>query len=425
MDDSNVNLEIYEPREDSFILQKQVKEHAFGKVLDIGTGSGIQALTAKDLSSVKSVTAIDINPNAIKKLKEKISIKNNNSIKGLSSLKKLKSFNAFESNLFENVNVTGKFDTIIFNPPYLPQDVIGDTIIDDMALYGGKFGWEIIELFLKGASNYLNSNGIILLLFSSLTNKEKVDSLIDLNLFEKELLIEEKMPMFETLYVYKITANKIKEMLISRGIKNVNYLSKGRRGLVFKGKWDKNSIIKSHIAKENIIDVVIKITNPDSSAQNRIVNEAKWLVKVNKIQIGPKLYFYDEKNESFIVEEFILGKHFPAFVKEFGKNSKEVKSVILQLLNQCRKLDLLYVDKEEMTRPLKNVLVTKENGQYKVCLLDFERCSSTPNPQNVSQFCSFLVHHNYINKEKGIKLSKEYKQTYSDDAFEEILTNLC
>ena len=35
---------LYEPREDSRLLAKYAKKYAKGLVLDIGTGSGIQAL---------------------------------------------------------------------------------------------------------------------------------------------------------------------------------------------------------------------------------------------------------------------------------------------------------------------------------------------------------------------------------------------
>ena len=58
-------LTVYEPREDSFLLQRIVKRLAKGFVLDMGTGSGIQALTAAKKKNVKKVLAVDINPKAI------------------------------------------------------------------------------------------------------------------------------------------------------------------------------------------------------------------------------------------------------------------------------------------------------------------------------------------------------------------------
>ena len=56
---------IYEPAEDSFLLQKYVKKYAKGKVLDMGTGSGIQAEAAKD------VLAVDVNPECVEYVKKK------------------------------------------------------------------------------------------------------------------------------------------------------------------------------------------------------------------------------------------------------------------------------------------------------------------------------------------------------------------
>ena len=65
-------MDIYEPREDSFLLQSLIKEHAFGRVLDMGTGSGIQALKAAESKQVVEVVAVDINPKAIEQLNQLI-----------------------------------------------------------------------------------------------------------------------------------------------------------------------------------------------------------------------------------------------------------------------------------------------------------------------------------------------------------------
>ena len=56
---------MYEPKEDSFLLQKYVKKYSKGIVLDIGTGSGIQAETAAESRKVVKVFAIDIDKEAI------------------------------------------------------------------------------------------------------------------------------------------------------------------------------------------------------------------------------------------------------------------------------------------------------------------------------------------------------------------------
>ena len=56
---------VYEPREDSNLLEKYVRQYAKGKVLDIGTGSGIQAIAAAQNKKVSSVLATDIQKGVI------------------------------------------------------------------------------------------------------------------------------------------------------------------------------------------------------------------------------------------------------------------------------------------------------------------------------------------------------------------------
>ncbi len=46
-------MQLYEPREDSELLAKHVNEHAKGICLDVGTGSGIQAVEAAKNKNVK------------------------------------------------------------------------------------------------------------------------------------------------------------------------------------------------------------------------------------------------------------------------------------------------------------------------------------------------------------------------------------
>jgi len=176
---------MYPPQEDSFLLLEQVKKYARGKVLDMGTGSGIQALGAAEKNEVESVLAVDIDRKVIDELKKTI---NNPKIKFM------------VSDLFSNI--FKRYDTIIFNPPYLPREEI-DKKIKDPALFGGKEGYEILEKFFKIVGNYLNDGGIILLVFSSFTKKEKVDEIISNSGFSFEQLNSQHI-FFEDLFVYKI-----------------------------------------------------------------------------------------------------------------------------------------------------------------------------------------------------------------------------
>lgn len=174
---------IYEPREDSFLLEKTVIKYAFGKVLDMGTGSGIQAIAAAKNKKVRSIIASDINKEAT------TTALANAMSQGIP-------ITVTQSNLFQNIQE--KFDTIIFNPPYLPTQEP-----KDLALDGGKKGYELIEKFLKQAKTHLNKNGIILLLFSSLTNKQKIDEILNTNNYQFKEIDKFKLD-FEELYIYKI-----------------------------------------------------------------------------------------------------------------------------------------------------------------------------------------------------------------------------
>lgn len=172
---------IYSPSEDSFLILEQVKKYSKNKVvLDMGSGSGILAQSAKT-SGAKSVLACDIN---------------NESVKYLNSI----GIKAVKSNLFSKIK--GKFDLIIFNPPYLPRDLREDKE-SALATTGGKIGDEILLKFIKKATSYLNKEGIILILVSSLTPMNRIDKLIEKSKLKKQLLSSKKI-FFEELYVMKL-----------------------------------------------------------------------------------------------------------------------------------------------------------------------------------------------------------------------------
>ena len=168
---------IYEPREDSFLLQKYVEKYAAGKVLDMGTGSGIQALAA--MKKTKDVLAVDVDDYSV-------------------IYAKGKGVNAIQSDLFENVD--GKFDLIIFNPPYLPKDINENKEVARL-VSGGREGKELIEEFLSKVKGYLNKDGKILLAFTSLSGD--VLGSVEKKGFRYEKLAEQSF-FFERLYVYLV-----------------------------------------------------------------------------------------------------------------------------------------------------------------------------------------------------------------------------
>ena len=143
----------------------------------MGSGSGIQAETCLKLG-FKKVLCADIDKESLEFLKNQ----------------KLKTK---KSNLFSNIK--SKFDLIIFNPPYLPEDKF-DKQKDTT---GGKKGDETILRFLKQAKNHLKKDGKILLVLSSFTPKTKINQAIRQNKYKK-IKLAEKNIFFEKLFVYEI-----------------------------------------------------------------------------------------------------------------------------------------------------------------------------------------------------------------------------
>jgi release factor glutamine methyltransferase len=97
--------------------------------------------------------------------------------------------------------IKGKFDIIIFNPPYLPtneEERSSDWI--NVALDGGIDGRMIINRFLEEACDHLLENGQVLMLVSSFTGVEEVKSkMITLGYFVEE--ISKERYNFEELLV--------------------------------------------------------------------------------------------------------------------------------------------------------------------------------------------------------------------------------
>jgi release factor glutamine methyltransferase len=375
---------LYDPREDSFLLAEAVKVYTYGETLDMGTGSGILAITAANNGKVKEVLAVDINTDALIEAKKR-------------NLHPLITY--MQSDLFSNVK--GTFDTIIFNPPYLPDD----PNLRDIALDGGKKGYEFSVRFLKDARKHLADNGQMLFLFSSLTHKEVIDKTLIENAYLFEEISKQKLD-FEILYVYKI---KKVESIVSE-VKNLKFFSKGKRGLIYTGKFKKTK-------------AAVKIKNPRSEVPGRIHIEGHNLNIVNKLKIGPKLL---KASDDYIIYKFVEGTLFPKFLEKSSK--KDTLSILKQLFSQMRTLDKNQMNKEEMSNPYKHIIVTKKK---KVVLIDFERSNKTLKPHNITQFVQYIVSEKVSREliKKGIKidrkeilsLAQEYKKDYELSYYKAIL----
>lgn len=186
---------IYPPSEDSFFLQKnlkkilkkQKKQNKEIKILDMGTGSGIQAKTCFKLG-FNNILAVDIDKQALKFVKKK-----NKKTRNQEKTRKIKTR---YSNLFSNIKTKEKFNLIVFNPPYLPKHKYDNS----KNITGGKKGYETILKFLKQARKHLTNQGKILLLVSSLSKPRIIRTYARKHYSIKTL--DKKKLFFETLEVW-------------------------------------------------------------------------------------------------------------------------------------------------------------------------------------------------------------------------------
>lgn len=125
-------------------------------VLDIGTGSGIIAISLAMTYPKASIYAIDISRDALKIAKE-------------NAKKYQVDIEWFESNLLSELPKEMSFDLIVSNPPYIGEnelDMMDESVKKHepkRALFANKDGYDIYERLAKELPNKLNKDGQIVL----------------------------------------------------------------------------------------------------------------------------------------------------------------------------------------------------------------------------------------------------------------------
>lgn len=168
-------------------------------------------------------------------------------------------------------------------------------------------------------------------------------------------------------------------------VTNTEFLAKGKRGIVYTGFYKGKK-------------AAIKTTNPESKALSRIENEANWLKKLNKYNIGPRLL---RTEKEYIIIEFIEGDLILDYLEK--SSGEQIIKALTNILKQCRQMDKLGMNKYEMHHPAKHIII-----KGKPVLIDFERSRITRSPKNVTQFCQFILSLKDTLENKGIRISRNH-----------------
>ena len=161
---------------------REVKES--DKVLDMGTGSGVQAIFAASKST--NVLAVDVNPSAVNCARANVELN------GLSSRVTVKM-----SDLFENAD--GKYDLIIFDPPFRwfePRNMWERCSADK--------DYVSLRLFFENAGVHLSKDGRMLIHFGTSGDLAYLKHVIRKYSFDRRLVLKESRAGW-TYFVFRVT----------------------------------------------------------------------------------------------------------------------------------------------------------------------------------------------------------------------------
>lgn len=156
--DLYVDENVLIPRADTEIVVEEaikiINENNLTNILDMCTGSGAIAIAISKYTENRNITAVDISEKALEVARKNAISNNTTAIEFICS------------DMFENV--TGKYDLIISNPPYIQKNVIES--LDEnvkkepiLALDGGDDGLDFYRNLENNAYEYLNENGYLVL----------------------------------------------------------------------------------------------------------------------------------------------------------------------------------------------------------------------------------------------------------------------
>lgn len=195
-----VNKNVLIPRPETEILveetNKLIKDKFSDKkinILDIGTGSGVIAITLNLLNNNSNVVATDISKKALKIAKKNQKIHK-------TKVKFIK------TNLYDKINE--KFDVIISNPPYIPNNSknIEQKVKNNepqLALYGGQDGLYYYRKIIKNLKTIIKDNHIIA--FEIGENEEQEIKKILKNNFSKDKIVIKKDFNNFNRYIFSIS----------------------------------------------------------------------------------------------------------------------------------------------------------------------------------------------------------------------------
>ncbi len=223
-------------------------------------------------------------------------------------------------------------------------------------------------------------------------------------------------------------SKRIRE-LKSLGIKALEFSGeKTAFNLPVLGKGCVGIVVIAHVSNQDDEKMAVKIRRVDADRVG-MEREANLLQIANKIGVGPRVL---GSSENFLLMELVEGDLIPQWIEKLsGKGTRNrLRRILLDILGQCRQLDLAGLDHGELNRAPRHIIIDNKDNAH---LMDFEAASVHRRASNVTSVCQYLFIGSQTAKNVLRKLGKidqdslrlvlrSYKKNPTKENFDKILS---
>ncbi len=170
------------------------------------------------------------------------------------------------------------------------------------------------------------------------------------------------------------------EELQQLGVETVEFYGKASAySLRVLGKGYVGIVVAAKVAGRR---VALKMQRVDSGRES-LLQEAELLKLANSVEVGPKFF---AATKHFLLMELVDGDLLEEWLQTHT-DPAEVRVVVVDILEQCWRLDEICLDHGELSKAPKHLLL---NARGKPFIVDFETASTVRNASNVTSVCQFL-----------------------------------
>jgi putative serine/threonine protein kinase len=188
------------------------------------------------------------------------------------------------------------------------------------------------------------------------------------------------------------------------------------------GKGYVGIVVAAHVGGEVF---ALKMQRVDSDRES-VEREAELLTKANSVGVGPKFL---SAIKHFLLMQLVDGDLLEVWLQTHTQK-ESVHKILVDILEQCWRIDKIYLDHGELSNAPKHLLVNKFDKPF---IVDFETASTQRNASNVTSVCQYLFQGNsdvckaiasiigIRNRTELIAALRNYRKNRNRENFEDLL----